>query len=121
MIPAQTKIEVTLLTLFNRLVILKTADYVKISCSTYSDKIMPKHLRSSWLSNHDIPNLPTPLPSTKSFLTTFLHAKGDQKMQDELANSIKILYQSSIGELIYVYAMTTCHRHQNQETKSLTY
>jgi len=95
-----------LLTLFNRLDILQTADYVKISCSTYSDKIMPQHLSSSWLFNHHIPNHPTPLPSTKSFMTTFLHANEDPKMQDELAKSMKIVYKSSIGELIY--AMTTC-------------
>ena len=68
---------------------------------------MPKHL-SSWLSNHNILNRPTPLPSTKTFMTSFLNSKGnsDPKIQGELKKSMKISYPSAIGELIY--AMTTC-------------
>jgi hypothetical protein len=68
---------------------------------------MPKHL-SSWLSDHDIPNRSTPLPSTNTFMTSFLNAIGDsdQKIQEELEKTMKILYGSAIGELIY--AMTTC-------------
>jgi len=96
-----------LVTLFNGLNINQTADYIKISCSTYIDKIMPKHL-SSWLSDHDIDNCPTPLPSTKKFMTLFLNAIGvsDPKIQGELEKTMRILYRSAIGELIY--AMTTC-------------
>ena len=96
-----------LVTLFNGLNFTQTADYIKISCSTYIDKIMPKHL-SSWLSNHNILNRPTPLPSTKTFMTSFLNSKGnsDPKIQGELKKSMKISYPSAIGELIY--AMTNC-------------
>ena len=96
-----------LVTLFNGLNFTQTADYIKISCSTYIDKIMPKHL-SSWLSNHNILNRPTPLPSTKTFMTSFLNSIGnsDPKIQGELKKSMKISYPSAIGELIYT--MTTC-------------
>ena len=68
---------------------------------------MQKHI-SSWLSDHDIPNPPTPLPSKKTFLTLFLNAIGDSdpKIKRDLKISMKISYCSAIGELIY--AMTTC-------------
>jgi len=35
----------------------------------------PKHL-SSWLSDHDIPNRPTPHWSTKTFMASFLNSMG---------------------------------------------
>jgi hypothetical protein len=96
-----------LVTLFNGLDIQQTADYIKISCTTYIDKIMPKHL-TTWLSDHNIPSRPTPLPSNKTFMTSFLNAKGDPDptVQSKLSKEMKISYRSAIGELIY--AMTTC-------------
>ena len=96
-----------LVTLFNGIDITHTADYIKVSCSTYINKIMTKHL-STWLFNHDIPNHPTPLPSTKTFLTSFINAIEDsnQKIQGNLEKSMKISYCRAIGELIY--AMTSC-------------
>ena len=83
-----------LVTLFNGLDITQTDDYIKISCSTYIDKIMPKHL-SSWPSNHDISNCPTPLPSNKTFMTSFLNAIGDSnpKVQADFEMTLKILYR----------------------------
>jgi hypothetical protein len=65
-----------LISLFNGLDIAQTADFVKISCSTYLDKVLQKHL-SMWLSDHDLPSWPTPLPTTKTFLTSFLNTNGD--------------------------------------------
>jgi hypothetical protein len=113
-----------LITLFNGLDIIQTADYIKVSCSTYIDKIMNKHL-GAWLSDHDIPNRPTPLPSTKTFLKSFLNAIGDPdpKVQGDLEKSMKISYRSAIGELIY--AMTTlsprhCIRHSTGLTIQYT-
>jgi hypothetical protein len=96
-----------LISLFNGLDITQMADFVKISCSTYLDKVLQKHL-STWLLDHDLPFQPTPLPTTKTFLTTFLNAKGDpySKAQAQLVQSMKLCYQSAIGELIW--AMTTC-------------
>ncbi len=96
-----------LISLFNELDITQTVDFVKIWCSTYLDKVLQKHL-SMWLSDHDLPSQPTPLPTTKTFLTSFLNAKGDPdpKAQAQLAQSMKLSYQSAIWELIW--AMTTC-------------
>jgi hypothetical protein len=64
-----------LISLFNGLHIAQTADFVKILCSTYLNKVLQKHL-SSWLSDHDPPSWPTPLSTTKTFLTSFLNKKG---------------------------------------------
>jgi hypothetical protein len=96
-----------LISLFNGLDIAQTADFVKISCSTYLDKVLQKHL-STWLLDHDLPSWPMPLPTTKTFLASFLNAKGDPdpKMQAQLSQSMKLSYRSAIGELIW--AMTTC-------------
>jgi hypothetical protein len=96
-----------LISLFNGLDITQTANFVKISSSTYLDKVFQKHL-SMWLLDHDLPSRPTPLPTTKTFLTSFLNAKGDPDptAQAQLAQSMKLSYQSAIGELIW--AMTTC-------------
>ncbi len=82
-------------------------DYIKISCSTYIDKIMAKHL-SNWLSTHDISYHPTPLPTKKSFLSSFLNAVGnpDPKIQQQLAKINTFGYRNGVGELIY--ALTTC-------------
>ncbi len=62
----------------------------------------------TWLSDHDLPSWPTPLPKTKTFLTLLLNAKGDPdpKAQAQLAQSMKLSYRSAIGDLIW--AMTTC-------------
>ena len=45
----------------------------------------PEHL-SSWLSDHDIPNRPTPNWLTKTFMTCFLNSMGDSdpKIQGEI-------------------------------------
>ncbi len=96
-----------LISLFNGLDIAQTADFVKILCSTYLDKVLQKHL-SMWLLDHDLPSWPTLLPTTKTFLMSFLNAKGDPdpKVQAQLAQSVKLSYRSAIGELIW--AMTTC-------------
>ncbi len=64
-----------LISLFNGLDIAQTADFVKILYSTYLDKVLQKHL-STWLSDHDLPSWPMPLPTTKTFITSFLNAKG---------------------------------------------
>jgi hypothetical protein len=96
-----------LINLFNRLDITQTADFVKISCSMYLEKVLQKHL-TSWLSDHNLPSRPTPLPTTKTFLTLFLNTKGnpDHQSQAQLAQFMKFSYPIAIGELIW--AMTTC-------------
>ncbi len=96
-----------LISLFNSLDIAQMVDFVKILCSTYLDKVLQKHL-STWLSDHDLLSRPTPLPTTKTFIMSFLNAKGDPdpKVQAQLVQSMKLSYRSAIGELIWV--MTTC-------------
>jgi hypothetical protein len=95
-----------LISLFKGLDIAHTADFVKILCSSCLDKVIQKHL-SMWLSDHDLPSWSMPLPTTKTFLTLFLNAKGDPdpKVQAQV-QSMKLSYRSAIGELIWV--MTTC-------------
>ena len=85
-----------LVTLFNGMDVTQTADYIKISCSTYIDKIMPKHL-TAWMSDHDISTRPTPLPSNKSFMTSFLNSKGDPDpaAQSKLSKEMKIVVVST--------------------------
>jgi hypothetical protein len=104
-----------LINLFNGLDITQTADFVKISCSMYLEKVLQKHL-TLWLSHYDLPSWPTPLPNTKTFLTLFLNAKGtpDPQSQSQLAQSMKFSYRSAIGELIW--AMTTCRQNISYAT-----
>jgi hypothetical protein len=68
---------------------------------------MAKHL-SNRLSTHDISNRPTPLPTKKSFLGSFLNAVGnpDPKIQQQLAKANTFGYRNGVGELIS--ALTTC-------------
>jgi len=43
----------SLVDLFNSLDVLQTREYIKISCSIYSDKISEKHL-TNWMRNGDV-------------------------------------------------------------------
>ena len=97
-----------LVDMFNGLDVLQTRDYVKISCSTYIEKISEKHLEN-WMRQFDVPvNRPTPLPSRPTFIKSFLAATGDtdQAKQSALEKSMSFKYRSAIGELIY--ALVTC-------------
>ena len=96
-----------LVDLFNGIDVKQTQDYIKISCETYIDRIMEKHLKN-WMTTHDMPSRPTPLPTKKSFITSFLAAKGDPdtKAQAKLAKQATFGYRNAIGELIY--ALITC-------------
>ena len=55
-----------------------------------------------------MPSRPTPLPTKKSFMTSFLTAKGDPDptAQAKLAKQATFGYRNAIGELIY--ALITC-------------
>ena len=94
-------------TMFNGIDVLQTKDYIKISVQTYIERICEKHLKA-WMKVNDMPDRPTPLPTRKQFITSFLSAKGDKndKAQTKLANNMGFGYRSGIGELIY--AMITC-------------
>jgi hypothetical protein len=52
-----------LLDLYNGLNVIQTCDHIKITCLTYSKKILEKHLLM-WMKSFGIPaGRPTPLPS----------------------------------------------------------
>jgi hypothetical protein len=96
-----------LVTLFNGLDVTQTQDYVKISCSTYINRICAKYL-DSWMGKHHMSNRPTPLPQTESFLKSFHSAEGDPSpiQQEKLGKQMGIQYRNGVGELIY--ALVTC-------------
>ncbi len=96
-----------LISLFNGLDIEQTQYYIKISCSTYINRISEKYL-DTWLRSHNIPNRATPLPQHDSFMKTFLSAVGDPtpRVQEELSNRMGLKYRNGVGELIY--ALVTC-------------
>jgi hypothetical protein len=96
-----------LITLFNGLDVDQTESYIKISCTTYIERICDKYL-DTWMRSHNIPNRATPLPQTDSFVKTFLTADGDPDpvIQNELSKRMGIKYRNGVGELIY--ALVTC-------------
>jgi hypothetical protein len=97
-----------LVDLFNSVDILQTKHYVKISCTTYLERICEKYL-DSWMHQHHVPARPTPLPATDSFMKSFLAAIGDPtpSHQATLERDMQLKYKNVLGELIY--ALVTCH------------
>ena len=96
-----------LIDMFNGMDIQQTRDYVKMSCKTYLERIMSKHMQNG-LNMKEMPNRPTPLPTTGKFMESFMGAKGDsdEKVQKALVKEMGFGYRQGIGELIY--AMVTC-------------
>jgi hypothetical protein len=64
-----------LVTLFNRIGVLQTRDYIKISVETYIERICDKYL-ATWINEGQDKPI-TPLPNTKEFIHRFLAAEGD--------------------------------------------
>ncbi len=97
-----------LVMLFNGIDVQQTRNWIKISVSTYVERIMEKHLTKTWINVKAAPDQPTPLSTKQSFLRDFLSAEGDpdSKLQAQLAQSMGFGYRNGIGELIY--AMITC-------------
>ncbi len=57
-----------LLDMYNGLDVIQTKDFIKITCTTYIERIPTKHL-ASWMKNFDVPTgYPTPLPGQESFM-----------------------------------------------------
>jgi len=97
-----------LVDLFNGPDVLQTRDCIKISCSTYINKISEKHL-TNWMQNFDVPvSRPPPLPSRPSFMKSLLATKGDDDpvKQAKLEKEMSFGYRSALGKLIY--ALVTC-------------
>jgi hypothetical protein len=96
------------LDMYNGIDVLQTRHYIKISCTSYINKICEKYLLS-WMQNYtSTDDRPTPLPTDPAWMKKFVAATGDPdpKAQAKLAKSMEISYRSGVGELIW--AMTTC-------------
>jgi hypothetical protein len=90
------------LDMYNRVDILQTRYYIKMSVQTYIDKICEPYFSTP------TPARSTPLPSDATWLKKFNAATGnvDPNKQAKLAKSMQLNYRSGVGELIW--AMTTC-------------
>jgi hypothetical protein len=96
------------LDMFNGIDMLQTRNYIKISSSTFINKISEKNL-SSWIHNFTtMSDRPTPLPLDTTWTKKFNAAIGnpDSLVQKKLATSMQLSYHCGIGELIWAM-MTT--------------
>ena len=96
------------LDMYNGIDVIQTRHYIKISCTSYINKISNKYLQT-WMRNYTSTNdRPTPLPTDPAWMKKFNAATGDPdpKVQVRLAKTMDISYRSGVGELIW--AMTTC-------------
>jgi hypothetical protein len=97
------------LDMYNGIDVLQMQDYIKITTTTYINKITKKYL-SSWMQNFTTTeDRPTPLPLDRTWLKKFNAAIGnpDPTIQKKLAQAMQLTYCSGVGELIR--AMTTTH------------
>ena len=95
------------LDMYNGIDVLQARDYIKITTTTFIDKICEKYL-SSWMHNFTTTeDRLTPLPSDPTWLKKFNTAIGDPDpdVQKKLSKSMQLIYQCGAGELIW--AMTT--------------
>jgi len=95
------------LDMYNGIDVLQTRDYIKISTTTFIDKICDKYL-SSWMHNFTTTeDRPTPLSSDPTWLKKFNAAIGDPDpdVQKKLAKSMQLTYRCGVGE--HIWAMTT--------------
>ena len=94
--------------MYNGIDVLQTCHYIKISVTSFINKVFDKHLATWMKSAYPSPARSTPLPSDANWLKKFNAATGDPdpKQQSKLAKEMQIGYRSGVGELIW--AMTTC-------------
>jgi hypothetical protein len=80
---------------------------MKISSSTFINKISEKYL-STWMNNFTtMADPPTPLPLDPNWIKKFNAAIGnpDSTVQKKLATSMQLSYQCGVGK--FIWAMTT--------------
>jgi hypothetical protein len=95
------------LDMYNGIGVAQTRDYIKVSCTTFINKICEKY-QISWMQNFtSTDDRPTPLPTDPTWYKKFNAAVGDPnpKAQAKLAKQMQLTYRSGVGELIW--AMTT--------------
>jgi hypothetical protein len=93
--------------MYNGIDVTQMQDYIKVSCTTFIDKICEKYL-ISWMQNFtSTDDCPTPLPTDPTWYKKFNAAIGDPdpKARAKLAKQMQLTYRSGVGELIW--AMTT--------------
>jgi hypothetical protein len=96
------------LDMYNRVDILQTRYYIKMSIQIYIDKKFEPYF-SMWMkTSYPTPARSTPLPSDATWLKKFNAATGnaDPNEQAKLTKSMQLNYRSGVGKLIW--AMTTC-------------
>jgi hypothetical protein len=96
------------LDMYNGIDVMQTRDYIKISTTTFLNKITEKYL-STWMQNFTTTeDRPTPLPSDATWLKKFNTAIGnpDPIIQKKLATSMQLTYRSGVGELIWAMSTT---------------
>jgi hypothetical protein len=83
-----------LISLFNGIDILQSKYFIKISCQTYTEKMVKRHL-DSWMNDLKmITYKPTPMPTTESFMKSFHMVVGDpdKTVQAHLEKEYKFGY-----------------------------
>ena len=96
------------LDMYNGVDILQTRHYVRLSCTSFIEKISEKYL-ATWMKHMYAPSTrPTPLPTDHAWWKEFNKATGDPDVtvQTSLAKEMQLSYRAGVGELIW--AMTTC-------------
>ncbi len=96
------------LDMYNGIDIVQTCFYIKLTCTTYINKICDKYL-SSWMRNFTSTDIrPTLFPTDPSWMKKFNTATSnpDPKIQANLAKAMGLSYRSGVGKMIR--AMTTC-------------
>jgi hypothetical protein len=97
------------LDMYNGVNVHQTRDYIRLTCTTFINKISEKYL-ATWMKHmYASSTHPTPLPSDATWWRDFNAATGDPDMKEQaaLAKTMQLNYQAGVGELIW--AMTTCH------------
>ena len=96
------------LDMYNGVDILQTRHYIRLSCTSFIDKISEKYL-STWMKHmYALSTRPTPFPTDSTWWSDFNKAIGDpdEKHQASLSKEMQLTYRAGVGELIW--AMTTC-------------
>ena len=87
----------------------QTRDYIKLTCTTFIDKISEKYLATWMQQMYTANSRPTPFPSDANWWHDFNVAIGDPDPKEHatLAKSMQLSYWAGVGKMIW--AMTTCH------------
>ena len=94
--------------MYNGVDVLQTRHYIRLSCTSFIEKISEKYL-ATWMKHLYAPSTrPTPLPTDAPWWKEFNKAIGDpdKKSQALLEKEMQMSYRAGVGELIW--AMTTC-------------